>query len=110
MCVKEFSKDVAVVETGYPWTLEWYDTEHNFVGLEENLDKDYPTSRTGQADFLDAVKMVVPGLPDNHGLGVIYYSATSVTNPGLESSWENVALFDASGHPNPALDVLKTAL
>jgi arabinogalactan endo-1,4-beta-galactosidase len=108
-CVKEFGKHVAVVETSYPWTLQWYDWKDNIVGSEKQLHKGYPATRAGQAAFLHDVKMVVAGLPNNRGLGVMYWAGTWVTTSTWPSSHENQALFDSWGYPNPALDVVKTA-
>ena len=108
-CINEFGKHVAVVETSYPWTLQWYDTKNNIVGSETQLHKGYPATKAKQAAFLHDVKMVVAGLPNNRGLGVLYWAGTWVASVGWRSFYENQALFDNWGYPTPALDVLKTA-
>jgi arabinogalactan endo-1,4-beta-galactosidase len=46
-CIAEFGKDIAVVETGYPWTLQWFDNENNLVGLENQLLPGYAATPTG---------------------------------------------------------------
>ena len=92
-CVNEFGKDVVVVETSYPWTLQWFDSTTNIVGMENQLQEGYPATKDGQAKWLYDLTEVVAGLPNNRGLGVISWGATWVIN----SPWENQELFDPWG-------------
>ena len=43
-----FGKEIVVVETGYPWTLSWFDDHHNIVGLESQLYDGYPSMPAGR--------------------------------------------------------------
>jgi arabinogalactan endo-1,4-beta-galactosidase len=105
-CIAEFGKDIAVVETSYPWTLQWYDNENNIVGLTNQLLPGYTATPNGQAEFLGAVKDIVATLPGNRGLGIVYWAGDWITSNNFSSAWENQALFDNNGNNLPALDVL----
>jgi arabinogalactan endo-1,4-beta-galactosidase len=48
-CVAEFGKDIAVIETSYPWMLQWFDNENNIVGLTNQLLQGYEATPNGQA-------------------------------------------------------------
>ena len=66
---KQTGKDVCVLETSYPWTLEDGDGSGNSVG-DMTLPGDYPASVQGQAD---AVRDVCAAAADAGGLGVFYW-------------------------------------
>jgi len=100
-----YGKDLMVVETAYPWTLEWFDDTHNPVGLPEHLLPGYPATPAGQAAFLTAVLEIVNEVPESRGRGVFWWAPEWITSPGFGSSWENVALFDNTGEVLPALQV-----
>ena len=94
---------VFVVETAYPWTLEWFDDAHNIVGLEEQLLPGYGANRKGQTKFIEEVIAVVNRQSPRTGSGVCYWAPDYVSAPGMSSPWENLALFNDSG------EVLQTA-
>lgn len=91
----KFEKDVVIVETAYPWTLESNDAAANILG-EDSLIADYPATVDGQRRFMiDLMQAVV----DGGGLGVVYWepawiSSDCKTRWGQGSHWENAALFD----------------
>ena len=92
-----YGKDMVVVETAYPWTLDWHDDTHNSVGLPEHLHPGYPATVEGQRAFLSDLMRIVAGVPDCRGLGVFYWAPEWIPAPSFGSAWENVALFDFSG-------------
>ena len=100
----KYAKPVLIAETGYPWTLQWYDNTNNFVGLPEHLlpgyDDDLPDA---QYRFLRDLIEIVKGVPDNRGAGISYWAPEFMAVPGVGSVWENVALFDNNGEVLPAI-------
>lgn len=101
-----YGKDVYVVETAYPWTLQWFDSTANIVGLPARLHVGYAATAAGQACFVRDVARAVRAVPKGRGRGVFYWGAESITAPGAGSAWENSALFDRRGMLLPAADSL----
>lgn len=97
-----YGKPIVVVETAYPWTLDWADTLHNPVGEADQLLVGYPAIRRGQAGFVGDVRTAVTQIPQNLGAGFFYWAPEAITTPDCGSSWENLALFDFSGEALPA--------
>ena len=107
-----YDRDVIVVETAYPFTLE-DDTEspwENVIDVESELTAGYPASRAGQAANFRAVQDVVASAPGGRGLGAIYWEPawTSVEGAGWDpadpesgNAWENQAMFDYDGRMLP---------
>jgi arabinogalactan endo-1,4-beta-galactosidase len=107
-----YAKDVMVVETAYPFTLDGLDDTPNIIGLPEQLVAGYPATPEGQAANLRDVISIVRAVPDGRGLGVFYWDATwtavagngwDPTDPGSGNGWENQALFDFEERALPAL-------
>lgn len=92
---ERFGRRFAVVETAYPWTLDWRDEAGNLLG-EDSLVPGYPASADGQAAFLRNLRTTVRAAG---GEGVIYWEPAWVTSRcetrwGKGSHWENATLFD----------------
>ncbi len=98
-----YGKDVAVVETAYPWTLGWDDDTHNIVGLPSQLLPQYAATPSGQAAFLTEVLGIVRAVPGGRGVGVFWWEPAWIAAPTCGSAWENLALFDGDGRALPAL-------
>ena len=98
-----YGKDVAVVETAYPWTLGWNDGTGNIFGTQADLHPGYPATVGGQSAFLRAVREVVQRVPGSRGLGVYYWSPEWMAVAGVPSAWENATLFDFGGRMLPSL-------
>jgi arabinogalactan endo-1,4-beta-galactosidase len=94
-----YAKDVIVVETGYPFTLEGADTAKNLLG-EDALVPGYPATPEGQHRFMvDLTQLTV----DAGGMGVVYWepywvSTKCGTRWGHGSDWENATWFDYPTH------------
>jgi arabinogalactan endo-1,4-beta-galactosidase len=110
---ERYNKDVVVVETAYPFTLEDDDGWPNIIGLEGQLTPGYPATPEGQAAMLRAVMDIVRAVPNGRGLGIFYWDATwtgvpgngwDPTDPSSGNAWENQALFDFNDMPLPALN------
>ncbi len=90
-----YGKDVVIVETAYPWTLDGADAANNILG-QDSLVEGFPASPQGQADFMTALMdSVIRG----GGLGVVYWepawiSTSCTTRWGQGSHWDNAALFN----------------
>jgi len=90
-----FQKPVLVVETAYPFTLQWNDNTNNILGLENQLLEDYEASEEGQFLFLhDLISLVDE---NNYGLGICYWAPDWISTNQFGSPWENQALFDFDG-------------
>jgi arabinogalactan endo-1,4-beta-galactosidase len=94
----KYAKEVMMVETAYPWTMNAGDGYANIFGTETPL-TGFPFARKGQLDLLVAMsqEMMYAG-----GLGLIYWEPAWITSNmqtmyGTGSAWENCALFDYNG-------------
>jgi arabinogalactan endo-1,4-beta-galactosidase len=96
-CARRYGKPIIVVETAYPWTLQWFDDTHNTVGLPSQLLPGYPASPAGQAAFCQDLARVVRRTPRKLGVGIFYWAPEWIAVPGADSPWENITLFDAEG-------------
>ncbi|MBB6251013.1 glycoside hydrolase family 53 protein [Nitrospirillum iridis] len=104
-----FDKQVLLVETAYPWTLEPSSASPSVLG-EDSLDAAYPASPAGQRAYLiDVTRTVI----ENGGIGMVYWAPDWVstrcrTRWGQGSTWGNAALFayDAQHAALPGLDYL----
>jgi arabinogalactan endo-1,4-beta-galactosidase len=96
---RRYGKDVIVVETGYPFTLEGADTAKNLLG-EDALVPGYPATPDGQHRFMvDLTQLTV----DAGGSGVVYWepywvSTKCGTRWGHGSDWENATWFNYQKH------------
>lgn len=103
-----YGKDVILVETGYPFTLEAADTATNLLGREALIDG-YPPTPEGQRKFMiDITQLTV----DAGGIGTVYWepywvSTRCGTRWGKGSDWENATWFDYRSHEAlPVFDFL----
>ncbi len=89
-----FDKEVMIVETAYPWTLEAVDETADNI-LYQGIGA-YPISIAGQRQFMiDLTQTLI----SNGGLGVVYWEPAWVSTPcstrwGQGSHWENATFFD----------------
>lgn len=105
---RRYQKDIMVVETAYPWTLDEKDGHPNIVRRADQLHPGYPASVDGQAAFLRDLIGVVRGLPDDRGRGVVYWEPEYISLPQLGGSpWENLTLFDFEASALASLDVFR---
>lgn len=104
---RRYGKDVYIVETGYPWTLnsEEHGQGHVF-NQSRGILPGYPPTKEGQAEFLVRVNDIVRHVPGGHGKGVLYWAPTWISGPRQASPYDNLALFDEQGAALPAVDAL----
>jgi len=95
----QYSKPVMLIETAYPWTLDWNDDVHNIVGLPEHVLPGYPATPDGQASFIRTLWEYVSS-------GICYWAPEYIAAPRLGSPWENLALFNFQGNVLPGAHAL----
>jgi arabinogalactan endo-1,4-beta-galactosidase len=104
----DFQKKVMILETAYPWTMDYADSYNNQFGSQPSL-PGYPFTKEGQSDFLiDLCQNTISA----GGSGVIYWEPAYITSQaktewGTGSNWENATLFDFSGNVIPSIDYLR---
>jgi arabinogalactan endo-1,4-beta-galactosidase len=89
-----YNKDVMIVETAYPWTLEGYDQAANVLG-SDSLVSGYGATPKGQYDYLMQLSSQVINAG---GMGIIYWEPAWVSTScstlwGQGSHWENASFF-----------------
>jgi arabinogalactan endo-1,4-beta-galactosidase len=104
---KTFSKELMIVETGYPYSYKNFDSAGNVLGNQAAL-KGYTVSPEGQLSFMIDLTAKVK---EAGGKGVVYWEPAWVSTScktlwSTGSHWENAAFFDAS-NANEALPVFK---
>jgi len=92
-----YNKEIIVVETAYPCTLDWFDNTHNLVGDTSQLHSGYPATVDGQKSFLNDLIELILKINNDKGAGLFYWAPEYISVPALESSWENLTLFDFNG-------------
>jgi arabinogalactan endo-1,4-beta-galactosidase len=101
---ERYGKELMVVESAYPWTLEGYDTTGNFVSTQDQLHPGYPATPEGQLDFLRDALATVEGVPGGLGTGFLYWEPAFVpVEGGPPNPCENLTLFDFDGDALPGL-------
>jgi len=104
-----FEKDVMIVETAYPWTLENADNYINIFGAN-SVEPNYPATNNGQLEYLTELTRAVI---DGGGSGVMVWEPAWITSNmkdlwGTGSSWENNAFFDFNGELHQGIDFMTT--
>ncbi|WP_424348228.1 glycoside hydrolase family 53 protein [Kocuria sp. CH-021] len=109
---ERYDRDVLVVETGYPWTLD--DPAHcsNVVDEAEDLPtpRSHPPTPKGQSAYFEDLRAVLQSVPDGHGLGFVVWEPAWLPDVRLAGNVCNryaaLTLFDWHGNALPALDRL----
>ncbi|HWA91041.1 MAG TPA: arabinogalactan endo-1,4-beta-galactosidase [Rhizomicrobium sp.] len=101
-------KPAVVVETAYPWTTKWKDSQPNTLG-DDSVVPHYGATREAQKNYLEDLANTVIA---SKGAGVVYWEpawvSTDCKTPwGRGSSWENATLFDFDGELLPGIDFMK---
>lgn len=100
-----YDKDLVIVETAYPWTLQWFDAVNNIVGSSSDLHSGYPATIEGQKDFLRDLIQIVRTVQGQRGTGLFYWAPEYISVQPIGSPWENNALFDFEGNVLSSMDV-----
>lgn len=105
-----YNKEIVIVETAYPWTLSWNDNTANIVGNPNQLLDGYPASTQGQKNFLIDLINLIKNVPNNKGIGLVYWEPEWIAAPNLGSPWENLTLFGFSGELLESITAFDSAL
>ncbi|MCU0444212.1 MAG: arabinogalactan endo-1,4-beta-galactosidase [Microscillaceae bacterium] len=109
--IAQFDKPILIVETAYPWTLEYNDFTHNFVGQADQLMPGYPATPSGQKQFLLDLKKLIQNLDRQKGIGFCYWEPAWVAFKGKQATdgsvWENQTIFDFANRALPGLAVFE---
>ena len=102
--IEKFNKRLMVVETAYPFTLEWKDDASNILG-EDSLISNFPASVDGQYNYLQYLKSK---LISGGAEGLIYWEPAWVSTGcktlwGTGSHWENATLFNFENTANKGI-------
>ena len=109
---ERYDKDILVVETGYPLTLDDPANCVNVVEEAEDLPhpRSYPPTPEGQAAYFDGLREIIEHVPDGHGLGYFVWEPAwlpdVVLNDNACNRYAGSTLFDWYGSALPALDRL----
>lgn len=105
--IRLYQKELMIVETSYPYTLENVDKANNILN-ENALLSQYPATPEGQRNYMIDLTQITL---DAGGSGVIYWepawiSSSCKTMWGDGSHWDNATFFDASNNNEalPAFD------
>jgi len=100
--IHRYHKDVMVVETAYPSR-----NTHPSAAAAKNMI--WPLTPEGQKEFLADVIKTVKEAPEGRGIGVNYWHPESTyfpnSAPGRRGMTDANSLFDAMGHPLPAMNI-----
>jgi len=91
--VTNYSLDVVVVETAYPFTFDWVDNTTNNFWID-SLHPGYDSSPEGQRAFFSAIINILLTLPDEQGRGLFLWEPIWVAPADGGTSMENTAIFD----------------
>ncbi len=113
---KQFGRDLMVVETAYPWTLDRDLETEIIVSTRSCLPEPdrFPPTPEGQAAYFAALKAVIAGVPRRRGIGFLdwepgYLSGVGA-HPGQGNPYTNLTMFDNAGGGLPALGVFADTL
>ncbi|MEA1887033.1 MAG: glycosyl hydrolase 53 family protein [Bacteroidota bacterium] len=106
--VKEtYGKDVMVLETAYPWTLENDDSYPNIIDVDK-MEANYPATEAGQYKYL---KKLTQEIIDGGGKGIFYWepawiSSNAKTQWGTGSAFDCNTFFDFQGDVLQGMDYM----
>lgn len=107
-----YDKDIVVVETAYPWTIEAKKGLDFIVNDKEQLHAGYPATVEGQARYLQDLITIIKETPNGKGTGFYYWEPCWIPSKpewsvGHANNWSNLTLFDYAGNKLKSLEVLK---
>ena len=102
-----FGKDVMILETAYPWTLENADSYPNIMDAGK-LVPNYPATEAGQYKYL---KTLTQEIIDGGGKGIFYWepawiSSNAKTQWGTGSAFDCNTFFDFQGNVIQGMDYM----
>lgn len=108
-----YEKDVVIVETSYPWTLECADQSELYAARPDempDLDR-FPVSPEGQAAYYEGLRSALEAIPDGRGRGFVVWEPGWLPGVGWDhgegNPYANLTLFDWTGAALPAVDAFR---
>lgn len=105
---KAFKKEVMIVETTYPWTIENADTYSNIFNAGD-AEPGYPITPEGQLKYMvDLTKAIM----DGGGMGIMVWEPAWISSAakdpwGTGSAWDNCTFFDFDGNVNQGMGFMQ---
>lgn len=106
-----FNKPIMLVEVAYPFTLQWNDSQSNFVGDINQIIPEFSPTPQGQKAYFEWLISTIKNIPNNLGIGFCYWAPDWVAFEGNENtstngtSWENQCLFDFELKALPVIEL-----
>lgn len=112
--VSKFNKPVFVAEASNGYTYRENDNAAHIFGTNQEEKGGYLATIQGQATSVRDIIEVVANVPNNKGLGIIYWepawlpvAGAGWAGAGTKATWSNQALFTYGGKALPSLNVFK---
>lgn len=107
-----FGKDINVVETAYPWTIDASGGRTYIVDKKEQLLDGYPATVEGQSAYLRDFIEIVRSTPQRRGAGFYWWEPAWIPSKkewsvGHGNDWSNLTLFDFEGRRLASQDALR---
>lgn len=92
-----YNKEVLIVETAYPYSLQNFDKAANVLG-KDAVQPEFPATPKGQASYLLTLRNLVKA---SGGMGIVYWEPAWISTDcstlwGQGSHWENASFFNAA--------------
>jgi arabinogalactan endo-1,4-beta-galactosidase len=110
-----YGKDIVVVETAFPFTLNDADGLQNIIYDEEQIRQfGYPATVAGQKQYLEDIIDIIRHTPGGKVRGLFYWEPAWLGLEGAgwdpedsesKNGWENQGLFNFDGYALKSLDV-----
>ena len=104
-----YNKKVLLVETAYPFTLDWHDQTNNIIGSEDQILSEFEPTPQGQKDYFLQIKSIMNASENRIGFMSwgsewIAFKGENATNG---SPYENQAFWDFECQALPVFDVFE---
>jgi arabinogalactan endo-1,4-beta-galactosidase len=104
-----YRKDLVVVETSYPWTLNNGDSLGNFINTPSQLPDGsrFPATSAGQEAYFEELRNILAAVPGSRGAGFFPWEPAWLPGVGWAPNEgnpnDNLTMFDWNGNALPSL-------
>ncbi len=89
---KTYKQDILIAETAYPYR-GWNEQTRQYDDVTAPLPQFKPNPE-GQAAFLRELVSIVNNVPDQRGVGILWWAPAWVGPTGLRGGWDRLTMFD----------------
>lgn len=89
---KTYKQDILIAETAYPYR-GWNEQTRQYDDVTAPLPQFKPNPE-GQAAFLRELVSIVKNVPDQRGVGILWWAPAWVGPTGLRGGWDRLTMFD----------------